>query len=87
MHNSLEGLPTRVLIDTNVLLDAAFLTNGAARRSLTLLGQLGYSPVIDEMIELEAIRILEKYRKSFYPAFDLAKVLSDYISVAGSGTW
>lgn len=83
MHNSLEGLPTRVLIDTNVLLDAAFVTNGAARRSLTLLSQLGYSPVIDEMIELEAIRILEKYRKFFYPAFDLAKVLSDCISVAG----
>ncbi len=83
MHNSLRGLPTRVLIDTNVLLDAAFVSNGVARRSLALLGQLGYSPVIDEMIELEAIRILEKYRKSFYPAFDLAKVLSDHISVAG----
>lgn len=83
MHNSLKGLPTRVVIDTNVILDAAFVTNGAARISLRLLGQLGYSPVIDEMIESEATDILEEYRASFCPAFDLAKVLSDYISVSG----
>ena len=82
MHNSLKGLPARVLIDTNVLLDAAFVTNGAARRSLTLLAQLGYPPFIDQAIESEAFHILEKYRKSFYRAFDVAKVLSDYISVA-----
>ena len=82
MHNSLNGLSKRVLIDTNVLLDAAFVTNGSARKALALLDHLGYSPVIDEMIELEAVRILEKYRQFFYPAFDVAKVLSDYISVA-----
>ncbi len=83
MHNSLKGLGKRVLIDTNVLLDSAFVVNGASRRSLPLLRRLGYSPVIDEMIELEAIRILEKYRKYFYPAFDYIKVLSDHISVSG----
>lgn len=82
MHNSLKDLPKRVLIDTNVLLDAAFVTNGAARRSLALLNQLGYSPVIDEMIEREAICILEKFGKSFFPAFNFSKVLSDHISVA-----
>jgi len=79
MHNSLKGLPSHVLIDTNVLLDAAFVTNGAARRSLALLGKLGYPPFIDKTIELETIDILEKYRKSFYRAFDVAKVLYDYM--------
>jgi len=83
MHNSLKGLPQRVLIDTNVLLDAAFVTNGAARRSLALLGQLGYSPVIDEKIELEATCKLEESRKSFCPAFDLVKVLDGYICDVG----
>ena len=82
MHNSLKGLPTRVLIDTNVLLDAAFVTDGAARRSLALLGQLGYFPVIDEMIELEAIRILNKYRKLFSLTFDVMEILSDFICFA-----
>lgn len=82
MHNSLRGLPKRVLIDTNVLLDAAFVTNGAARTSLTLLRKLGYSPVIDEMIELEAIRCLQEAPKIFYPAFNFERVLSDHIASA-----
>jgi len=82
MHNSLRGLPKRVLIDTNVLLDAAFVTNGAARRSLALLHQLEYSPVIDEMIELEALRRLDEL-KAFCPALDLGKIFSDHINAAG----
>lgn len=82
MHNSLTNLPARVIIDTNVLLDAVFVSNGAARKSLLLLSQLGYAPVIDEMIELEANRILEKYRIAFHPSFDFANTLSDFISFA-----
>ena len=63
MHNSLKGLAKHVLVDTNVLLDAAFV-NGAARKALMLLSQLGLSPIIDEMIELEANRVLEDLRWS-----------------------
>jgi len=82
MHNSLKGLPKRVVIDTNVLLDAAFVMDGAARKSLALLRQLEYLPIIDGKIESEATRKLKEYRKSFCPAFDLATVLSDFVSRA-----
>ncbi len=82
MYNSLKDLPNRVLIDTNVLLNAVFVADGAARRSVKHLGQMGYSPFIDEMTELEAIRILNEKKRYFRPGLDLATIFSDFISSA-----
>lgn len=80
MHNSLNGLPKRVVIDANVLMDAAFVSNGAARKSLAMLQKLGYSPVVDENIESEAIEKLGEYRAKYCLKIDLAKEFIGYIS-------
>jgi len=58
MYHSLTDLPTRVVPDCNVLLDAAFVAGGSARKSIDLLGALGHSILVDEMIQCEAVRIL-----------------------------
>jgi hypothetical protein len=60
MYHPLTDLPTRVVPDSNVLLDAAFVAGGSARRSIDLLGASGYSILIEEMAQREAVRILDK---------------------------
>lgn len=80
MHNSLNGLPKLVVVDANVLMDAAFVSNGAARISLAMLRKLGYSPVVDKNIESEAIEKLGEYRTKYCPNIDLAKEFIGYIS-------
>ena len=57
MHNPLTRLPNRVLLDTNILLDATFV-NGLARKAVVLLAMLGFSPAIDEISFQDAERIL-----------------------------
>ena len=80
MHNSLKGLPKRVVIDANVLMDAAFVRDGAARISLAMLRKMGYSAVVDKNIEFEAIEKLRDYRTKYCPDVDLAKLFVNYIS-------
>ena len=53
MHDSLTKVPRPVVTDANILLDAAFVPNGDARRSMFLLRQLGITPIIDTEIEFE----------------------------------
>ncbi len=50
MYNSLEKLPQHVVLDSNVCLNAAFISNSIARPSIGLLRQLGFTPFVSEQI-------------------------------------
>ena len=80
MFNPLNNIPKHVVVDANILLDAAFVRDGAARRALFGLTRLGYTPIIDASIEFEARRILGKYNQKYCPNLDLFPVLIDTIS-------
>jgi len=60
MFHSLEGLPKRVVLDTNVLLNGCFISGSAANIAIQRLVRLGFFPVIDRAIEVEAITILRR---------------------------
>jgi predicted nucleic acid-binding protein len=53
MHQTLSNLPRRVLVDTNVLLDSAFVSDGLARKSIAALRRLGFSILLSESIDSE----------------------------------
>lgn len=82
MHNSLAGLPQRVIVDTNVLLDAAFVSDGIARGAITGLLRLKFSPSIDEEIEKEALKKLSGFRISKGLVFDPAVAFNAFINEA-----
>lgn len=79
MHHPLSSLSRRVILDTNVLLDAAFVEDGVARRAVALLNTLEFSPVIDDMIEREATKILQRYTIQLALTFDAGQVLDRFI--------
>lgn len=79
MHQSLVGLPPRAVVDTNVLLNASFISDGSARYAITQLGDLGFSSVIDSAIEEEAIAILRKLRVKLALPFDPVGSLHSFI--------
>lgn len=79
MHQSLAGLPPRVVVDTNVLLNASFISDGSARYAITQLGDLGFSSVIDGAVEEEAVAILRKLRIKLALPFDPVGGLQSFI--------
>lgn len=79
MHRELKGLPKRVVLDTNLLFDAAFVREGLAQKAVLLLRELGFSPVIDGRIEEEAKQLLQKKRQKLRLAFDPQKELDAFI--------
>jgi predicted nucleic acid-binding protein len=79
MHQSLKDLPSRLVLDANVLLDATFVSDGVARRAVGLLSTLGFSPVVDEATEQEALGILSKLRRRVGLSFNPEALLTNYI--------
>lgn len=69
-HNSLTTLPQKVVIDTNVLLDACFV-NKEARQSIILLSNnSNFIPIVDASIVWEARRIIKRYKKELSLKFN-----------------
>lgn len=63
MHQSLSNLPNKVIVDTNVLLDAAFVSDGLARKSIIALQRLGLSLLLSEGVANEGADKLEFFAK------------------------
>jgi len=80
MFTPLNSLPSHVVVDANILLDAAFIRDGVAWRSLFVLGQLGFTPIIDANIESEARQILKDYNQRYCPNLNLLPVLIETIA-------
>jgi rRNA-processing protein FCF1 len=80
MHQSIADLPTRVLLDTNVLLNACFVQDCSARAAISRLGALGYQPIIDQSIEHEAIEILRRARIKCGLGYDPEALIAPYLS-------
>lgn len=51
---------SRLIVDTNVLLDASFDLQGVARRALVSAAGQGLQLIVDKAVELEAARILAR---------------------------
>ena len=80
MHQSLSGLPERVLLDTNVLLNACFVQDCSARGAIAELAKLGFEPVIDQSIKHEAEKVLRRLYIKCCLGFDPATLLSLYLA-------
>src|SRR5699024_2016144 len=79
MHQSLRALPNRVVIDTNVLLNATFVDDSSSRYSLEQLNRLGFSLVIDQAIEDEAKLVLRRLRIKLGLQYDPVEVFRAYL--------
>lgn len=60
MHQSIKQLPKLFVADTNVLLNACFVEDSLDRNVLNILKINGYVIIIDDSIEREAKRVLER---------------------------
>jgi hypothetical protein len=80
VYHSLADLPQRVVPDCNVLLDAAFVVDGSARKSIDALATLGQSLLIEEMIQREAVRILSDLGTSLGLTFDPLSHFNSFLS-------
>jgi len=79
MFRSIDDLGKRVVIDTNVLLDAAFVVDGYARKCISALLALGFSPTIDGAIEAEAVQKLSELGKKYCRSVDVVRILIDFV--------
>jgi predicted nucleic acid-binding protein len=79
MYQTLQKLPAQVLLDTNVLLDAAFVRDGAARKAVELLPSLGFRLNIDMLTDREAKKVLGRYALRPELRFNPADVLDEFI--------
>lgn len=79
MHQSLAALSSRVVIDTNVLLNATFVADSSSRYSLEQLNKLGFSLIIDQAIEDEATLVLRRLQIKLGLAYDPVEVFRDYM--------
>ena len=82
MFRSLERLPTRVVIDANVLLNACFIAGGSARQAIDHLKALGFNPIIDKTIEYEARTVLHRKRMALGLWFDPRSALDAFLRYA-----
>ncbi len=80
MHQCIADLPARVLLDTNVLLNACFVQGCSARTAISRLGSLGYQPIIDQSIEHEAVDILRRARIKCGLGYDPADLIAPYLA-------
>jgi predicted nucleic acid-binding protein len=80
MFQTLKELPSRVILDTNIVLNAAFVEGSSSRHSIEQLNKLRYYPVIDQAIADEAIRVLVRLRRELNLAYDPLKIFRDYLA-------
>ena len=78
MHRPLTNLPGRALIDSNVLLQAAFVADGLALRAVRAAAELGYSICIDEQSWSDAIRVLTSKASTLGLAYDPVAVIDGF---------
>lgn len=64
MENGFTNLPKKVIVDTNILIEAAFNINGYSRNSLVLLNLMGFQLSISDKIYEEASKKLRDNRKN-----------------------
>jgi hypothetical protein len=82
MHRSLTGLPTRVVVDTNVLLNATFVADSSASYAIAHLSSLGLSPVVTESMVAEAAKVLGRLRIQLALPYDPFAIFRDYLASA-----
>lgn len=82
MHQALSTLTSRVVIDTNVLLNATFVADSSARYSIEQLNGLGFSAIIDEAIEDEASFILRRLRIKLGLVYDPVEIFRSYLTTS-----
>lgn len=82
MHQALVGLPKQAVIDTNVLLNACFVSDGSAAYAIAQLSALGFIGVIDGAIEQEAAAILHRLRVKLALGFNPLVILESYMRQA-----
>jgi hypothetical protein len=82
MHQSIAGLPQRVLIDTNVLLNACFVRDCSARSAISRLAELGYQPIVDGSIERESVNVLSRLKIKCGLDYDPASLIPLYLASA-----
>lgn len=78
MYRSLVGLSERVLFDSMVLLNAAFVRDGVARRAVGALLSMGYSLCVDDTSWMDSCRVLAEKRASLGLAYDPMPVFEQY---------
>jgi hypothetical protein len=74
----------RILPDTNVWLNAAFVSSSAARKALSFLRERKESLIIDGSTEQEALRVLQQRRTALGLDFDPRARLNEYIAATGA---
>jgi predicted nucleic acid-binding protein len=81
-EHRLYSLPNKVIVDTNVLLDAAFIYKGFSRTSISLLHDMGFKLICDKSIYGEAKKVLtdrqENLSVDYDPLIFLERLLSKY---------
>lgn len=83
MYQSLDALPKRLVIDTNVLLNAAFVPDCTASVAIRSVKAMGYAVILDSSVDLEARKILRRISNKRRLSYDPNKYLDSYISTQG----
>jgi hypothetical protein len=82
VYHRINTLGSKVVVDSNILLDASFNINGFSRSAIYLLHLMGYYLLCDKKIYREACKILKRKRKRFdleyEPLLFLDKLLNDF---------
>ena len=78
MYRSLAGIPNRALLDTMMLLNAAFIQDGIARKAIHALTEMGFSACCDDTSWSAAIRILGSRRIALDLTYDPIPIFVDY---------
>lgn len=79
MYRSLAGLPNRALLDTMMLLNAAFIQDGITRKAIHALAEMGYSACCDDKSWSDAIRKLRSRRAVLGLTFDPIPIFEEYV--------
>jgi predicted nucleic acid-binding protein len=69
----------RYLLDSNTVMNAAFIKDSVARRAASSLRSQEHTILIDEMTWQEILRVIERKRRELRLAYDPAPMLSDYV--------
>lgn len=84
MYRPLPAPKQRVVVDTNVLLNAAFLEGGSADLAIAELRRRGIPMVIDEAIENEAELVLSRLRVKLALNFNPFEIFKLFVRASGT---
>lgn len=73
----------RYIVDANVILNAAFIQDGKARRALHVLALQKHAIIVDEVTWLEALRVLERLRHRLRLEYDPEPIAKAFAAARG----